>query len=213
METTAVWAPSDGFYETHFAPEITWFNGAQLPDLSRAYPEQRYWLKNFLLNQLTHAVPRGVRELTFAQLRKSHAAFQAYAELRLALSGYGKVSRSVTKCIVLLDLAEIWLTFTAQAFELSNALHKLAKCSRGHSHASEKELKRLQSFYIASKHVPSMVAGAQFKYPDPTIFWFTTEGLKTRRRGLLPFVDFPCLLHQLAKEAESFASYVKGQGQ
>ena len=34
-------------------------------------------------------MPRGVRELTFAQLRKSHAAFDAYVELRTALATYG----------------------------------------------------------------------------------------------------------------------------
>jgi len=213
LETTAVWSPGDAFYETHFAPQISWFTGAELPDLSHAHPEQRYWLKNFLLNQITHRVPRGVRELTFAQLRKSHAAFNAYAELRSALGEYGTHPRSVNKYMALLDRAEIWLTFTAQAFELSDALHKLAKQGREHTHASPQELKRLRSFYVASKHVPAMVAGAQFRFPDPTIFWFNAEGLKTRHRGLLLYGSFAHLLRQLAQEAESFASYIRAAQQ
>ena len=204
--------PNSLFYERHFAPEIDWFTGAELQDLSEAHPEQHFWLKNFLLNQLTHPVPAGERELKFAQLRRSHGAFDSYAQLRQALQDYGTRPRSVSTYMSLLNKVEIWLAFTAQAFELSDAIFNTKRTGRVHIHASPSDLKRLHSFYIASKHVPNMVAGKQFKFPDPVIFWFNADGLKSRRRGVLLYSMFGSIMRQLAIEAESFASYIPARG-
>jgi len=200
--------PPEWFYERNFAPGITWFSGFELPDLSNAHPEQRFWLKNFLLNQLTHPVPSGKRELVFAQLRRAHASFDAYEVLRTSLRDYGTNPRSVSTYMALLDKTEIWLVFTAQAFELADSLYTLTGSERVYAHAAQPDLKRLHSFYIASKHVPGMVAGAQFKYPDPVSFWLTAKGLQSRRRGLLAASMFSHFMLQLAQESESFASYL-----
>ncbi|MED5617639.1 hypothetical protein [Ideonella sp. BN130291] len=194
--------------DAHLAPGFSEFSGVVLEDLSAVHPEQRHWLFNYVLNQLTHSVKPKYRELAFNHLRRAQGALDAYHQLRRLLGEYGAPGKRARSYFPALDQAEICVSFAAQAFELSNKLLLLSGDTPVYQHASEQELTTLRSFYIACKHVANMLDGSQFEAPDTVVFWFTQEGLQSRKRGVLTYQSLANVLRELAYDASVLASYI-----
>ena len=195
------------FYETHLAPGFSSFSGADLEDLSSTDVEQEHWLSNFVHSQISHEFKPVFRELIFNFIRRAHGAFDAYGQLREKLAAYPPRHRAARTYFSALSHAEVCVSFTAQAVEITHAYMLRAKCQPTYQCATKTQLDLLHRFYRGLKHIPGMLAGSQFSGQDTMLFWFTAEGLQSRKRGLLTYQDLAALLKELAFDARLMSSW------
>jgi hypothetical protein len=189
------------YYDPYVAPDFSKFKGAELEDLSELHPEQSHWLYNFILNHDSVKLKPKFRELVFNHLRRVHGTFDAYGELRRALIDYRQSRRRVRDYFMALSHAEVCVSFAGQAIELGNAVLDLTKTDSVYMHAAKADFDKIREFYKRAKHIPNMIHGSQLRRQDTLVFWFTNEGLRSRRKGLLSFAQLASVLRELAYDA------------
>lgn len=189
---------SDYARDRFIAPELSKLKTAVIPDASAVDVEQEHWLANFILNTLLRAdVPSPQRQQMFNFLRRSHAAFTAYASAReLTLLFVADPERNLRY----IDAIGQWEAF------LGHAWQAYAFLGRGKpiwfKPGDGSVIQRLHALHTRAKHAEAAIERGDFKEDAPLCVWLSNEGLRSTDTEL-SFVEAAEVLDDLARWASA----------
>lgn len=189
---------SDYARDRFIAPELSKFNAAKIPDASAVDTEQEHWLANFILNTLLRAeVPTPQRQQMFNFLRRSHAAFTAYASAReLTLAFLDDRERSLRY----IDAVGQWEAFLGYAWQAYAFLGQGKPIWFSTGDGSVRQ--RLHALHTRAKHAAAAIERGDFVEDAPLCVWLANDGLRSTDAEL-SFAEAADVLTDLARWASA----------
>jgi hypothetical protein len=180
------------------APEMSLFTSATIRDMSQVDSEQEHWLANFILNTMLRVdVPSPQRQQMYNFLRRSHAAFGAYALARDHTLAFLNNRDHILRY---LEAISHWEALLGHAWQ--------AQCflGRGKVRWFEKGdgsiLQRLNALHNRAKHADEAIERGDFVEDSPLCVWLTDDGLRSTETSLT-FDEIAQMLEDLARWASA----------
>jgi hypothetical protein len=188
--------------DTFFAPELSRFTAADIPDMTSADDQQEHWLSNYLLNSvLRGSLPSPARQQIYNFLRRSHSAFADYELARIKTEQYLADRERIRAYIAAVGHWEDFLGHVWQANEfLTKALSPEAKrpmFQPGDGSVNQ----RLHALHTRAKHAAEAIMRGEFLGETPLCVWLTNDGLKS--------TDSWLTYREAAEELQSLAAWAK----
>ena len=161
------------------APGLVEFTAADIPDLTRCFPQASHWLANhFLKSVLRGTYGAGTRQLVLGYMRRAYHAFAHYHEARqltLAyLQGNEPHNPRVTDYYVAVERWEAFAVQLAMAFDLLKELRQGTGVFAKNDGTPEQ---RLYTIANQVNHLASCVRSGQCTPTDTLPLWLTNAGI------------------------------------
>jgi len=184
--------------DKYVAPEISKFTAASIPDTSEVDDQQQHWLNNFILNNIASgALVSPMRQQMYNFLRRSQAAFSAYALAREATLAYLTDRRVYPRYIEAANHWESFLAFAWQAFCFFGRGQRIWFEPR-----DGPELERLHDLHVRAKHADTAIEKGDYIEDSPLCVWLTNGGLSSTHAALT-FGEIAEILTYMARLASA----------
>ncbi|MGH9248217.1 MAG: hypothetical protein ACRD0W_01670 [Acidimicrobiales bacterium] len=184
--------------DMYFAPRMSAFTSASIPDMSEVDAEQAHWLSNYILNSMLRAkLQTPKRQQVYNFLRRSHAAFSEYASARSCTLAF-VADRDKPLCY--LDAIGHWEAFLAYSWQAYLFLG--AGQVRWFMQNDGSVLQRLNFLHNQAKHADRAIQRGEYVDDSPLCVWLTNEGLSCVGAELT-FPDMAEVLTDLAEWASA----------
>lgn len=191
--------PTNYLLDNFIAHKLSELTACCAPEL----PEEAKWLNTFILKSIFQlSIASKTRAYLFNFLRRAEGASAAYREARRQLLEHLATPRNVISPYFLsLTQFEICIAQCYQGYETLDRAMGQQLYEPGRGAVEEK----LQTVYVDSKHMDSMIHGG--KLPDPATagIWITNTGLESSR-GTLSFQELHGLLRGMHNLAEKLCA-------
>jgi hypothetical protein len=184
--------------DKYMAPQISKFTVASIPDMTELDDQQEHWLYNFILNNLaqrTLVTPIGQQMYNF--LRRSHAAFGAYALAREATLAYLANRQRYPRYIDAINHWEAFLAYAWQAFCFFGRGKRI-----WFEQGDGSPLERLHDLHTRSKHADKAIEQGHYIEDSPLCVWLTNSGLSSTEAALT-FEEIAMILTDMAQLASA----------
>lgn len=184
--------------DTYFAPGMSSFTSATIPDMSQVDSEQEHWRANYVLNSILRTpFDAPFRQRVFQFFRRTHTAFHEYAAARRLTLAFLEHTDSY---LTYLDAIDHWESFLAYSWQ---ALACLAYGQKLYEPGDGSVPQRLNLLYNRSKHADKAIAAGQLVEQTPLCVWLTNDGLACTD-ATLTFPEMADILADMAKWAADF---------
>lgn len=195
--------------DTFFAPELSKFTAALIPDMSEVDAEQQHWLTNYLLNSVLRGRLRTpARQQVYNFLRRAQSAFADYELARVRTEEFLADRDNRLRSYV--GAVGHWEDFLSHVWQANTFLtsgltpdEKRPLFQPGDGTVNE----RLHSLHTRSKHAAEAIARGDYISESPLCVWLTNEGLKSTD-SWLTFEEAADELRSLTRWAEVVADPV-----
>jgi hypothetical protein len=186
--------------DKYFAPELSKFTAAEIPDLSNVDDQQEHWLVNYLLNSaLGPSLDSPSRQQIYNFLRQTQSAFSSYASARSDTLEFLESSElHIRRYVSAIGHWEDYLAHTWQAFTFFVRGQKRVLFKQGEG----SELERLNSLHSRAKHAAEQIEAGKFVAESPLCVWLTNDGLRSTDAEL-SFEEAADALKYLARLADA----------
>lgn len=171
---------SDEVTDRFFAPEMSKFTTANLPDMSSADDQQEHWLSNYMLNTVLRGrLPNPTGQQVYNFLRRSHSAFVDYAGARTKTMDFLADRTRIRAYIAAVGhwedfLAHVW---QANEFLAKGLMPEVRKPLFEPGDGSVNQ--RLHALHTRSKHAAEAILRGEFVGDTPLCVWLTNDGLRS----------------------------------
>lgn len=171
---------SDYATDKFFAPEMSKFTVANLPDMSSIDDQQEHWLSNYMLNTvLRGSLPNPARQQVYNFLRRSHSAFVDYANARNKTVDF---LADRTRIRAYVAAVGHWEDFLAHVWQANEFLTKwlVPDDKRPLFEPGDGSVnQRLHALHTRAKHAAEAILRGEFVGETPLCVWMTNEGLRS----------------------------------
>jgi hypothetical protein len=169
--------------DTYVATEISKFDRAEIPDMSKTQPESLHWISNYILNSvLRGAVPSPQRECRFNFLRRAMIAYSEHGLARDAtLAFLESEEQSFGKYFTAIHH---WEQFLAAAWHALDTLQRAAVVGRLFEPGDGSIAERLHDLYNQTKHTEARIESGQMPRQGSLAVWLSNSGLRSIDREL-----------------------------
>lgn len=166
--------------DSFFAPEMSKFTTANLPDMSSTDEQQEHWLSNYMLNTVLRGrLPSPTNQQIYNFLRRSHSAFADYGLARSTTMRFLEDRNRVRAYVAAVGHWEDFLAHVWQANEfLTKGLmpeNKKPMFEPGDGSANE----RLHALHTRAKHAAAAILRGETEGETPLCVWLSNEGLRS----------------------------------
>jgi hypothetical protein len=160
--------------------------------------QQEQWLYNFILNNLAEeTLVTPIRQQMYNFLRRSYAAFSAYALAREATLAYLANRHHFPRYIDAINHWEAFLAYAWQGFCFFGRGKRI-----WYEQGDGSLLERLHDLHIRSKHADKAIEQGHYIEDSPLCVWLTNSGLSSTTTALT-FQEIAMILTDMAQLASA----------
>jgi hypothetical protein len=170
---------SSSVLNVFIAPGIDTFSQADVPDITREFPQAPYWLANHFLGSVLRAQYReGFRQVALGFIRRAYHGFRAYHEARRLTFRYlAGNQQDNPKVVEYYDAVAEWEQFVLQVSMSLDLFRWLNGGAGAFVKNDGSPPQRLYTLANQVKHLSSCVDSGQCKDTDAVPLWMTSFGL------------------------------------
>jgi hypothetical protein len=164
--------------DTYVATEISKFDKAEIPDMSKTQRESLHWISNYVLNSvLRGALPSPQREYRFNFLSRAMVAYTEHFLARHATLAFLKSEeQSFGKYFIAIHH---WGQFLAASWNALDTLRRAAIVDRLYEPGDGSIAEQLHSLYIQTKRTESQIETGQIPPQGSLVIWLCNSGLRS----------------------------------
>lgn len=191
---------SSSITDKFFAPYMSEFIEAEIPDISTTFDQQKYWLANYVLNaSLRGRYNDNACRLSFNLMRRCEQSFLEYEYARAETISFLNGSRqSLSKYS---KAMYHWEMFLGQTWHCLKLLQLFLEAERVFNKGENTPIERLNILYNRLKHTESAIERGQMPRDSLTFSaWLTNDGVYCVDGGIT-FLECADLLCHIGKYA------------